>query len=153
MEATYRPEAVIAGWHCVSEGVAVDIFRARVQHTSNPVVKQVLGRILTDELRHINAGWEYLNWKMPQTSQEVRDNVRVAMQDVIENIELAGFHSSSTFGDDGPDYFARLDTICAEAGLGAAPAEMEHEWVRKSLREIWLRARKWGVELPEYEFV
>jgi hypothetical protein len=153
MEPTYCPEAVIAGWHCVSEGVAVDIFRARVEHTSNPVVKDVLGRILTDELRHINVGWAYLDWKLPRVSDAVRENVRVAMQDVIENIELAGFHSSSTFGDNEPDYFARLDTTCAEAGLGAAPAQMEHEWVQRSLREIWLRARKWGIELPQYDFV
>jgi hypothetical protein len=149
MNVAYTPEAVIACWHCVSEHFAVDIFRARWQHTSDPVAKEVLGRILSDEMRHINMGWEYLAYRLPSVSADVRDNVRTAMIDVIENIELGGFHSSAVVGGE-PDLFQKLDVIVADAGLGAAPADKEHAASVLSLATIRAKAAAMGVDLPEY---
>jgi hypothetical protein len=150
MNINYTPEAVIGCWHCVSEHFAVDIFRARWQHSSDPVAKEVLGRILSDEMRHINMGWEYLAYRLPRVSPEVRDNVRVAMIDVIENIELGGFHSSSMMDGGEPDLFVKLDAVVAEAGLGAAPADKEHAASVESLATIRAKAAAVGVDLPEY---
>lgn len=146
----YTPEAVLACWHCVSEYFAVDIFKVRYQHTTNPVAKAVLGRILADESRHINMGWEYLAYRLPKVSEEVRQNVRTAMIDVIENIELGGFHSSSTIKGGEPDLFQKLDAIVAEAGLGAAPAEKEHAACSQTLADIRRKAKAVGIDLPEY---
>ena len=150
MNIDYTPEAVIGCWHCVSEHFAVDIFRARWQHSTDPVAKEVLGRILSDEMRHINMGWEYLAYRLPRVSPEVRDNVRIAMIDVIENIELGGFHSSSMMEGGEPDLFVKLDAIVAEAGLGAAPADKEHAASVESLATIRAKAAAVGVDLPEY---
>src|SRR6185437_3408520 len=35
-------ESAIAGWHCISEGIAYDIFQARYQRTTEPVTKEVI---------------------------------------------------------------------------------------------------------------
>jgi hypothetical protein len=150
MNPDYTPEAVLACWHCVSEFFAVDIFRARYEHTTNPVAKAVLGKILADEVRHINMGWEYLAYRLPKATAEVRDNVRTAMMDVIENVELGGFHSSSALDGAEPDLFQKLDAIVADAGLGAAPAAMEHTASERSLATIRAKAAALGVDLPEY---
>lgn len=150
MNPDYTPEAVIACWHCVSEYFAVDIFRARWHHTTDPVAKFVLGKILADEMRHINMGWEYLEYRLPKVSEDIRRNVRVAMMDVIENIELGGFHSSSTIKGGDADLFEKLDAVVAEAGLGAAPAEKEHEACVGTLAAIRKKAAAVGIDLPEY---
>jgi hypothetical protein len=150
MNPDYTPEAVIACWHCVSEYFAVDIFRARYHHTTDPVAKFVLGRILADEMRHINMGWEYLAYRLPKVSDDIRQNVRTAMMDVIENIELGGFHSSSTIKGGEPDLFQKLDAIVAEAGLGAAPSDKEHEACAETLADIRRKAAEVGIDLPAY---
>jgi hypothetical protein len=70
--------------------------------------------------------------------------------DVIENIELGGFHSSSTPKGGEPDLFQKLDAIVAEAGLGAAPAEEEQKTFNETLAEIQRRANALGIDLPDY---
>jgi hypothetical protein len=150
MNPDYTPEAVIACWHCVSEYFAVTMFRVRRNHTTDPVAKFVLGKILADESRHINMGWEYLAYRLPKAPAEIRQNVRTAMMDVIENIELGGFHSSSTPKGGEPDLFQKLDAIVAEAGLGAAPAEEEQKTFNETLAEIQRRANALGIDLPDY---
>ncbi|MBN9472601.1 MAG: hypothetical protein ABS43_16430 [Bordetella sp. SCN 67-23] len=149
MNPDYTPEAVLACWHCVSEYFAVEIFRVRYHHTTDPVARAVLGRILADEVRHIGMGWEYLSYRLPQVSDEVRENVRTAMIDVIENIELGGFHSSSNVNEE-QDLFARLDLVVAKAGLGAAPPDIEHEAFVSTLAEIRSKSAQLGIDLPEY---
>jgi len=149
MKPAYTPEAVLACWHCVSEYFAVEIFRVRYHHTTDPVARAVLGRILADEVRHIGMGWEYLSYRLPQVSDEVRENVRTAMIDVIENIELGGFHSSSNVNEE-QDLFARLDLVVAKAGLGAAPPDIEHEAFVSTLAEIRSKSAQLGIDLPEY---
>ncbi|MDX3907308.1 MAG: ferritin-like domain-containing protein [Pigmentiphaga sp.] len=146
----YTPEAVLGCWHCVSEYFAVEIFRVRYHHTTDPVARAVLGRILADEVRHIGMGWEYLAYRLPQVSEEVRQNVKAAMMDVIENVELGGFHSSSNVNEE-QDLFARLDLTVAKAGLGAAPPEVEHEAFVSTLAEIRKKAGELGIDLPEYK--
>ncbi len=146
----YTPEAVLGCWHCVSEYFAVEIFRVRYQHTSDPVAKAVLGRILSDEVRHIGMGWEYLSYRLPEVSEDVRQNVRTAMMDVIENIELGGFHSSSNVNEE-QDLFAQLDLIVAKAGLGAAPPDAEHRAFVETLADIRKKAAAVGIDLPEYK--
>jgi hypothetical protein len=147
----YTPEAVLACWHCVSENFAVAIFRARYQHTTDPLAKAVLGKILADEMRHINMGWEYLAYRLPKVSEEVRQNVRTAMMDVIENIELGGFHSSSAIAGGEADLFQHLDLIVANAGLGAAPPDKEHAASVETLAEIAEKTKAMGIDLPEYK--
>jgi len=150
MDPNLTPEAVLGCWHCVSEFFAVEIFRVRFHFTTDPVVKEVLGKILFDEARHIAMGWNYLAYRLPKASEEVRLNVRGAMMDVIENIELGGFHSSSTIQGEEPDLFAVSDLICASAGLGAATPEIEHKAFVNTLSTIREKAAAVGIDLPAY---
>jgi hypothetical protein len=150
MNPEYTPEAVLGCWHCVSEFFAVEIFRVRYHHTTDPVAKAVLGRILSDEARHIAMGWEYLAYRLPKVSEAVRLNVRTAMMDVIENVELGGFHTSSTVQGEEQDLFAISDLIVADAGLGAATPEIEHKAFVQTLATIRKKAASLGIDLPEY---
>ena len=150
MDPDLTPEAVLGCWHCVSEFFAVEIFRVRYHHTTDPVAKEVLGKILYDEARHIAMGWEYLAYRLPKVPEAVRLNVRAAMMDVIENVELGGFHSSSTVQGEEPDLFAISDLICATAGLGAATPEIEHKAFVNTLSIIRKKAAAVGIDLPAY---
>jgi len=150
LNADYCFEAAVAGWHCVSETVAVRLFGARYKVTTNPVVSDVLHHIIQDEIRHINVGWLYLDEVMPEINDDaIRANVRETMIEVIENVELAGFHSGAATQDEG-DPFTAVDAIVAEAGLGAATAEIERQVLQDTLDEIKKRAAAWGVEIPDY---
>jgi hypothetical protein len=72
------------------------------------------------------------------------------MVDVIENVELGGFHSSSTVQGEEPDLFAVSDLICATAGLGAATPEIEHKAFVNTLSIIRKKAAAVGIDLPAY---
>ena len=87
-------EAAIAGWHIISEGIAVDIFAARYRACTEPVTREVLRLILQDEVRHVALGWEYLEHRVPQMNQgRSAKAVQNAVLDIIENVEMKGFHS------------------------------------------------------------
>src|SRR6185437_12352709 len=46
-------EAAVAGWHCVSEGIALQTFLARFEWTTEPVTREVIRLIAQDEMRHV----------------------------------------------------------------------------------------------------
>ncbi len=49
---------------CLGETVAVPLFRHLREHCSEPVARAALDRILRDEVRHRDFGWDLLDWLM-----------------------------------------------------------------------------------------
>ena len=143
-------EAAIAGWHIISEGIAVDIFAARYRACKEPVTKEVLRLILQDEVRHVAVGWEYLEHRVPQMSPAEVQGVQDAVLDIIENVEMKGFHSMCLLPPDLESNLKEAEAIAAKAGLGFCSAEEEHRVFVKSIQDLRKRFGKLGITVPLY---
>jgi hypothetical protein len=143
-------EAAIAGWHIISEGIAVDIFAARYRACTEPVTKEVLRLILQDEVRHVAVGWEYLEHRVPHMTKDEVKGVEDAVLDIIENVEMKGFHSMCLLPPDLESDLKEAEAIAAKAGLGFCAAEEEHRVFVKSIQSIRKRFAKIGITVPLY---
>jgi hypothetical protein len=61
---------------------------ATAAQTCDPVVREVLGRIADDELRHAGLAWKTLRWGLERADAATRAQVRRAMEAAMA--ELAG---------------------------------------------------------------
>lgn len=143
-------EAAIAGWHIISEGIAVDIFAARYRACKEPVTREVLRLILQDEVRHVALGWEYLEHRVPQMTAAEVEGVQNAVLDIIENVEMKGFHSMCLLPDDLESDLKEAEAIAAKAGLGFCAAEEEHRVFVRSIQDLRKRFGKLGITVPLY---
>src|SRR5688572_19239654 len=144
------PEAAIAGWHIISEGIAVDIFAARYKACTEPVTREVLRLILQDEVRHVALGWEYLEHRIPHMTKDEVAGVQNAVLDIIENVEMKGFHSMCLLPGDLESDLKEAEAIAAKAGLGFCSAEEEHRVFVKSIQDLRKRFGKLGITVPLY---
>ncbi|MBC7778745.1 MAG: ferritin-like domain-containing protein [Proteobacteria bacterium] len=143
-------EAAMAGWHCISEGVAVDIFLARYRWTEEPVTKEVLRLILLDEVRHVQLGWDYLEHRIPQMTKAEIDAVEAVAVDIMENVEMKGFHSMSLLDPSVESALRDAEEIAGHAKLGFCPAAMEHQAFLKSIQDLRRKFAKLGIRIPVY---
>jgi hypothetical protein len=150
----FNPEvsslAGIAGWHIISEGIALDIFAARYKRCDEPVTKETLRLIMQDEVRHVLVGWELLEALVPRMSKEEVRHVEEVVIDIMENVEMKGFHSMCLL----PELDSALkeaEEIAGNARLGFCPAAEEHRVFVKSIQEIRARFKKMGITIPVYK--
>ncbi len=143
-------EAAIAGWHIISEGIALDIFAARYRRTTDPVTKEVLRLIMQDEVRHVQLGWEFLEHRIPHMTKEEIKDVEDVVLDIMENVEMKGFHSMCLLPDDIESVLRDAEAIAAGARLGFCPPEEEHVVFVKSIQDIRKRFGKMGITIPLY---
>jgi hypothetical protein len=150
----FNPEvsalAGIAGWHIISEGIALDIFAARYKRCDEPVTKEVLRLIMQDEVRHVLVGWELLEALVPQMSKEEVRHVEAVVVDIMENVEMKGFHSMCLLPDL-DSVLKEAEKIAGAARLGFCPAEEEHRVFVRSIQEIRARFAKMGITIPVYK--
>ncbi len=144
------PQAGIAAWHIISEGIALDIFAGRYKKTTEPVTREVIRLIMQDEVRHVEVGWAFMEDQLPKLSKDEVEMVRRVLVDIIENVEMKGFHSLCLLTDSETSLMRKAEAIAAEAGLGFCKAEDEHLVFVRSLQDIRKRFAKLGVRLPEY---
>jgi hypothetical protein len=143
-------EATIAALVCAAEEIAFDVFRHLIDITSNPVARQIAKMILRDEVRHCAFGWAFLEQRMPQLTAAQKDIVRTAVINMMEKVELNGYHSA-WLAPDSPASRAevRVDDITAAAGLGATTEALEKPVFIQSVVNMRERMRKeWGIEIP-----
>jgi hypothetical protein len=143
-------EAAIAGWHVISEGIALDIFAARYKRCDEPVTKEVLRLIMQDEVRHVIVGWELLEAILPRMSKDEVRVIQDVVVDIMENVEMKGFHSMCLLPDI-DSVLKEAERIAGEARLGFCPPEEEHVVFVKSIREIRARFAKMGISIPVYK--
>ncbi len=144
-------EAGIAAWHCISEGVAVDIFNIRQKWTDEPVTREVIRLITQDEVRHVELGWAFLEQRCPQLTKEQLREIENAVRDVIENVELKGFHSIFMIEDANQSIMVEAEAIAASARLGFCPPEEEHKAFVQCIQNARARFKPLGINIPVYK--
>lgn len=143
-------EAGVAAWHCVSEGIALDTFLGRYKVTDEPVTKEVIRLIAQDETRHVEMGWAYLEQRTKDLSKSHLAEIEATVRDVIENVELKGFHSTFMLADAETSELREAEAIAAQAGLGFCSPEEEHRIFVQYIQNIRRRFGALGIRIPVY---
>lgn len=150
-DLTISLEAIMIAHICIGETIAAAIFEARYRHSTDPVAKELVRRIMRDEARHIAFGWSYMAHKVKSFTPElIKDMERVAV-DVVENSELKGFHCIWLHPSEETNYLIESNNLCAEAGLGACSPEVETATLVSSIQDIRRRLQPWGINLPIFK--
>lgn len=145
-------EGTIAALVCAAEEIAFDVFRHLSEITVNPVARQVVKAILRDEVRHCAFGWAFLQQRMPQMTAAEKDVVRQAVINMMEKVELNGYHSSwlAPASPSSTDEML-VDQITNQAGLGATTEALERPVFLKSIASMRQRmGEEWGIEIPMF---
>lgn len=143
-------EAAVAGWHCVSEGIAYNTFLGRYQWTTEPTTREVIRLIAQDEARHVEMGFAYLEARTKEISRSDVAKIEMVVRDVIENVELKGFHSTFMLKDAETSLLRDAEAIAADARLGFCPPEEEHKVFVKTIQSIRERFAPMGIKIPVY---
>lgn len=79
--------SAILRYFCVGETIAVPLFRMLRQHCTVPIAREALDRILRDEARHRQFGWDVLDWALltgdPEVRQRLHDQAPAAVDEVV----------------------------------------------------------------------
>lgn len=74
--------SAITRFFCVGETVAVPLFRMLRAHSSVPVARRALDRVMRDEVRHRQFGWDVLDWLLLTDAESVRGHVALELPSV-----------------------------------------------------------------------
>ncbi|HEY9271584.1 MULTISPECIES: ferritin-like domain-containing protein [Achromobacter] len=142
-------EAILAALVCAAEEIAFDVFRHLVEITRDPVAKQICARIMRDEVRHCAFGWRFLDHRIPQMSPAEIKVVENAVINMMEKVELNGYHSA-WLAPDNPASRAEMevDRVTWEAGLGSTVEELEKPLFVETVQRVRRQMEPWGVRLP-----
>jgi len=99
---------------CLGETVAVPLFRHLRERCTQPAARTALDRILRDEVRHRDFGWDLLDWLI-SLDADVPALVAAALPELLADLEASyGAANQAVAADDG----AMSD---AERAWGLAP--------------------------------
>jgi hypothetical protein len=113
--------AAIVRVFCLGETVAVPLFSHLRQTCTEPVARVALDRILVDEVRHREFGWDTLDWLAttsiaPQIAPWITEHWPALHAELAESYGLANPVIANDPGPAGPG-----DLTPAERGWGLAP--------------------------------
>lgn len=116
----------ILRFFCIGETVAVPLFRMLRRHCSVPVAVRALDRIMRDEGRHRQFGWDVLDWALLAGGSSIRDAMVDQVPAMMSEVVSA---YAPTLNDD--DSEAELSSSVLAWGL--APPSDYSSTVSKSL--------------------
>ena len=81
--------SAITRFFCVGETVAVPLFRMLRERARVPVARRALDRILRDEARHRQFGWDTLDWLLLHDEDDVAQRVAIELPAVLADVKAA----------------------------------------------------------------
>ena len=116
---------------CLGETVAVPLFRHLREPCTQPVAKAALDRILRDEVRHRDFGWDLLDWLL-QIDDAVPATVTAALPAMLAELERSyGVGNTVVASDDG-------HMTDAERVWGLAPPREYAEILARTIERDWV---------------
>lgn len=86
--------SAILRYFCVGETIAVPLFRMLRRRCSVPIAREALDRVLRDETRHRQFGWDVLDWALlaggPAVHQRMIEQAPAALDEVITAYVTSG---------------------------------------------------------------
>lgn len=85
---------------CLGETVAVPLFAHLRETCSEPIAREALDRILRDEVRHRDFGWDLLDWLCAILGDEVPERVARELPAMLTEIEASYGVGNPAVADD-----------------------------------------------------
>lgn len=127
---------------CLGETVAVPLFRHLRERCTEAAARAALDRILRDEVRHRDFGWDLLDWLIT-LDEDTPARVTAALPGMLAELEVSyGAANDAVAADDGamPD---------AERAWGLAPPREYAEILARTVeRDFAPRFAARGIRLP-----
>ena len=128
---------------CVGETVAVPLFRQLRESCTQPIARQALDRILRDEVRHREFGWDLLDWMISLDRAAAVERVTEALPAMFRELEHSyGRGNAAVASDDGA-----ISDVERSWGL-APPREYADVLARTIERDYRPRFNARGIDLP-----
>ena len=126
---------------CLGETVAVRLFSHLRTSCTQPIAKEALDRIVVDEVRHRDFGWNFLDWVLTHhDSNRVRTMVTEYLPDMLAQLEAS--YGCSAVGVDG---FTEPDRP-----WGLAPARDYAQILQRTIANDYVpRFARHDILLPE----
>jgi hypothetical protein len=99
---------------CLGETVAVPLFSHLREQATEPVARAALDRILRDEVRHRDFGWDLLDW-LATVVPDVPARVGAGLPAMLAEVDASYGRSNPSVADDA------MDMTAAERAWGLAP--------------------------------
>lgn len=87
----------ILRFFCIGETLAVPLFRMLRRRCSVPAALSALDRVMRDEARHRQFGWDVLDWALMVENTSVRDSLRDQVPAMLDDV-LAAYTITSGAG-------------------------------------------------------
>ncbi|WP_345816780.1 hypothetical protein AAGS40_27855 (plasmid) [Paraburkholderia sp. PREW-6R] len=131
--------------HCVLEAeIELTLYRAYLEATTHPAIRQALEHIVDAKSRHAQFGWLYLDVRAPVWDEAAHDDIAARVSTYIDKSVLAGLHSASLAGQSD---MATAADVAAKHGLGAVSAAREAGLVLDALNDALARLVPLGVQV------
>ncbi|HEY7955706.1 MAG TPA: hypothetical protein VII38_10445, partial [Polyangia bacterium] len=72
---------------CVGESVSHDLLKGCLRAARQPLLREILSRLVDDEKRHAGFGWLFLDWAAPQLDARSRARVRRSAALAVAKVE------------------------------------------------------------------
>ncbi len=87
---------------CLGETVAVPLFKHLRERCTEPIARGALDRILRDEVRHRDFGWDLLDWLCGLLGDDIATSVARELPAMLTDVEHSyGTTNPAVAGDDG----------------------------------------------------
>ena len=136
--------------HCAFEhDLDVALYDAANTNATEPLARDILGRVAADKHRHAAFGWAYLEERAPGWDDPVREAVASAVMRVLGDQELQGYRFPTLGGTELAED-AGDEEVTADAGLGGVAAPEARACVAGVVSNGRGRLAALGVELPMF---
>ena len=129
---------------CLGETVAVPLFKHLRERCTEPAARDALDRILRDEVRHRDFGWDLLDWLLvTPIAEEIPALVHASLPDMLAQLERSyGVGNEAVAEDDGT-------MTEAERAWGLAPPRDYADILARTIdRDYRPRFEVRGITLP-----
>ena len=127
----------IVRFFCVGETIAVPLFRMLRQHCTIPIARSALDRIMRDETRHRQFGWDVLDWMLlvggPEVRQQLADQAPVLVDQVVHAYVVEGDHPDAVLHPELAAWGLALPAAYAATATSALAEEISPRFTARGL--------------------
>ena len=131
---------------CVGEGFSLPMLAGSMRAATHPLIKQVLTRIVKDEVMHGRLGWLYMDWVHAELSRAERDRLGSIAAAGIEEYRVLYKDLRTQPVNDGTSGGYDLADVHQLGWMGTADyAILARETVQTEIIE---RLARYGIDVP-----
>ena len=132
------------------DAIELALYRGYLQHTKDPVVKQVLQNIVNDKTRHTEFSWLYIEQRTQTWKPDDYQRATTEIMRYIQDVEFQGFHCAWLAKENTAEEVVSADEITTVNGLGALSKADEIKLFTNTINEIRKRFNDLSVTLPKF---